>query len=222
MKNGVFKKATGATKLLHNQKWIYVKKGFFQKKTGLVKKIGSKQWILVRKGKEVTNPKRFFLTKADEKAGRAELLCEVYARCLYRKIITNPKLSKRKKLLKCFLYVESPKHYNYLANIRIPYYSEEDWPVVNTLDMILEGGSTCFGYNALFAYLAKLCGYKNVYFCCTRAHGWAEINGLVFDLVFLEPPHSQLVFETTYEQADAMGLGHYYADILRRTKVPKF
>lgn len=43
-----------------------------------------------------------------------------------------------------------------------------------------------------FAYLAKALGYKNVYVCTDgyrndeNSHGWAEINGRVYDPLFAE------------------------------------
>lgn len=49
-------------------------------------------------------------------------------------------------------------------------------------DMYLRGYGNCFSFASAFAYLAKAIGYENVYCCNSGGHGWAEINGLIYDL----------------------------------------
>lgn len=47
--------------------------------------------------------------------------------------------------------------------------------------MFVDGAGNCFSYGAAFAYMAKAIGYKNVYCCNSGGHGWAEVDGLVYD-----------------------------------------
>ena len=219
VKNGVFSRTTDVAKTLNAKTYLYVKKGVYNKKmTGLVQK-RDKQWVLVNKGILVTNPKKFFLTKKDEKAGRRELLCEVFARTIYNKVV-KPGMKKEKQLRACFNYLFPEVHYKYLMN-RIPYYTAPDSAIVYTLDMIRDGGSTCHGFGAVFAYLARLCGYKNSYYVWSSYHGWAEVNGLIYDPVFLGEPHNTEVYATPYAVGREMGLGTDYVE-MNRYHIPKF
>lgn len=92
--------------------------------------------------------------------------------------ITTAQMSKEQKLWTCFQYVM--KTYTG-RRPRTPHYYGMDWPVVYANDMFLDGSGNCFSYAAAFAYLAKACGYTNVYVCNDTGHGWTEINGLIYD-----------------------------------------
>ncbi len=92
--------------------------------------------------------------------------------------ITTDSMSKEKKLRTCFEFVKTYQG----AFPRIPHYMGMDWPVVYANDMFLnDGKGNCFSYAAAFAYLAKAIGYKEVYCCSSGYHGWAEIDGLIYD-----------------------------------------
>ena len=39
----------------------------------------------------------------------------------------------------------------------------------------------CYSYGAAFAFMAKAIGYTNVYACNSGGHGWAEVDGKVYD-----------------------------------------
>ena len=92
--------------------------------------------------------------------------------------ITTEKMTKEEKLWTCFNYVM--KTYTG-RRPRTPHYCGMDWPVVYANDMFLDGSGNCFSYAAAFAYLAKACGYTDVYVCNDTGHGWTEINGLIYD-----------------------------------------
>ena len=92
--------------------------------------------------------------------------------------ITTEKMTKEEKLWTCFNYVM--KTYTG-RRPRTPHYCGMDWPVVYANDMFLDGSGNCFSYAAAFAYLAKACGYTNVYACNSTGHGWTEIDGLIYD-----------------------------------------
>lgn len=92
--------------------------------------------------------------------------------------VTNKSMSKSEKLKACFNYTKNA--YKEL-NPRIPHYHGSDWPIIYANDMFVDGAGNCFSYGAAFAYMAKAIGYKNVYCCNSGGHGWAEVDGLVYD-----------------------------------------
>ena len=87
-------------------------------------------------------------------------------------------LSKAEKLRLCFNY---NKNAYVEKNPRIPHYRGMDWPELYANDMFVRGTGNCFSYGASFAYMAKAIGYENVYACHSGGHGWAEVDGLVYD-----------------------------------------
>jgi len=91
---------------------------------------------------------------------------------------TNTSMTKAEKLKVCFDYCK--KAYNEL-NPRIPHYKGMDWPIVYANDMFVDGAGNCFSYGAAFAYMAKAIGYTEVYCCNSGGHGWAEIDGKIYD-----------------------------------------
>lgn len=92
--------------------------------------------------------------------------------------ITDSSMTKAEKLKVCFDYVKVA--YTEL-NPRIPHYHGMDWPIVYANDMFIDGAGNCFSYGSAFAFMAKAIGYENVYCCHSGGHGWAEIDGLVYD-----------------------------------------
>lgn len=92
--------------------------------------------------------------------------------------VTDKSMSKSQKLKACFNYTKNA--YKEL-NPRIPHYHGSDWPIIYANDMFVDGAGNCFSYGAAFAYMAKAIGYKNVYCCNSGGHGWAEVDGLVYD-----------------------------------------
>ncbi|MBE6824492.1 MAG: hypothetical protein E7513_04000 [Ruminococcaceae bacterium] len=87
-------------------------------------------------------------------------------------------LTKEQKLRQCYLYVMNAYTEK---NPRIPHYTGTDWPIIYANDMFVRGVGNCCSYAACFAYMAKAIGYENVYACNSGGHGWAEINGLIYD-----------------------------------------
>lgn len=91
---------------------------------------------------------------------------------------TDTSMTKAQKLRACFDYCKKAyKEYN----PRIPHYKGMDWPIVYANDMFVGGGGNCFSYGAAFAYMAKAIGYTEVYCCNSGGHGWAEIDGKIYD-----------------------------------------
>ena len=92
--------------------------------------------------------------------------------------ITTPQMSASQKLRRCFVFVRDAYRER---SPRSPHYHGMDWPVIYANDMFLRGYGNCFSFASAFAYLAKAIGYENVYCCNSGGHGWAEINGLIYD-----------------------------------------
>lgn len=202
IKNGE-KKGQMATgwQTIDGKKYYFVKSG---SKKGLVttgpKRIGGKNYYFVtsgsKKGQMVTGWQKISKTtyffdengvrddaktvnssrKADKTGSAAEKTLK-RAQAIVAQITTE-EMSKEQKLRKCFDYVM--KQYPG-RRPRTPHYYGKDWPVVYANDMFLDGSGNCFSYAAAFAYLAKACGYKEVYCCNDTGHGWCEINGLIYD-----------------------------------------
>ena len=48
-------------------------------------------------------------------------------------------------------------------------------------DILVNGAGDCYSYGAAYAYLAKAIGCDEVYACNSGGHGWAEVEGKVYD-----------------------------------------
>ncbi len=93
------------------------------------------------------------------------------------KRITNDRMTKEEKLKVCFDHVKRYQE----RNPRLPHYTGMDWPVIYANDMFENGIGNCCSYAAAFAYMARAVGYEEVYCCNSGGHGWAEIDGLIYD-----------------------------------------
>ena len=91
---------------------------------------------------------------------------------------TDSSMTKEEKLRAAFVYIKT----NYLEGVRHnPPYRELDWPVVYANDLFEYGKGDCYSYGAAFAYMGKAIGCSDTYACNSGGHGWAEIEGLVYD-----------------------------------------
>lgn len=94
------------------------------------------------------------------------------------KSITDDSMSQEEKLRVCFDYVRD--HY-WECVPRIPNLQEPGWQVVYANDLLAGDGGNCLSFAATFAYMAKAVGYEEVYACNSGSHGWAEVDGRVYD-----------------------------------------
>ena len=91
---------------------------------------------------------------------------------------TDSSMTKQEKLRAAFDYLKTA----YLEGVRHdPPYQEPDWPIVYADDIFVYGKGDCFSYGAAFAYMGKAIGCEECYACNSGGHGWAEIEGLVYD-----------------------------------------
>lgn len=171
-----------------NNYYLFNKKGTQQKKDykyhGVLYYIDTKGRVQAyKKGKSYYKVTGKRISKNKAEVFRAEHNAEVIVAR-----ITNKRMSRSQKLLACFKWV-----------IRKPYHtwrrfdqSGRVWYAVYANDHFERGRGNCHADAAAFAYLAKELGYKNVYVCedtvrtNNSAHGWCEINGLVYDPLFAE------------------------------------
>jgi hypothetical protein len=91
--------------------------------------------------------------------------------------ITNADMTKVQKLKACFEYVK--KTYKYTTWRKFS--AVKNWERAYARDMFDKGRGNCFSYAAAFAYLASAVGYTNVNVVSSTGHGWAEIDGKVYD-----------------------------------------
>lgn len=91
--------------------------------------------------------------------------------------ITKPLMPKKEKLRICFEYTKT--HFKYLSRRR--FRAVPNWELDFAEDMFYYGYGNCFSYGAAFACLASAVGYNQVYAISSGGHGWAEVNGLVYD-----------------------------------------
>lgn len=135
-----------------------------------------------KKGYMVTSAKVNHVTlKKDGKAkltndSRANLNVLIKANKIVEKA-TKPAMTKEQKLKKCFDY--SLKNFRYRGSPSF-YYSSH-WERKYALDMFDRGHGSCYSYGAAFAYLANAIGYKDAYAISSGGHGWAEVQGKVYD-----------------------------------------
>ncbi len=109
--------------------------------------------------------------------------------------ITNDSMSMETKLQVCFDYVKTYQE----SRPRMPHYTGMDWPVIYANDMFVNGSGNCCSYAAAFAYMAKAIGYEEVYCCNSGGHGWAEINGLVYDPEWSKWHHTYNYYALSYD-----------------------
>ena len=125
--------------------------------------------------------------------------------------ITNDSMTREEKLRVCFDYVKIAYGE---SKPRVPHYRGMDWPVIYANDMFLNGSGNCLSYGAAFAYMAKAIGYEEVYCCHSGGHGWAEIDGLVYDPEWSKWHHVYNYFALSYDTPTdqnykgAIGAGH--------------
>ena len=91
--------------------------------------------------------------------------------------ITTESMTQEEKLKACYDYVQKMTE----LNPRLPHYTGEDWPMIYAEDVFMNKEGNCLSFASALAYMAKALGYKDVYVCSSGEHGWAEIDGLIYD-----------------------------------------
>ena len=120
---------------------------------------------------------------------------EAVAKC------TNDSMTKEQKLRAAFDYLKN----NYIEGIRRGDYREMDWPVVYGKDLLIDGKGDCFSYGAAFAYMAKIIGCSDCYACNSGGHGWAEVEGKIYDPEWSRHSSNYSYFGMSYDEPCDVG-----------------
>ena len=90
----------------------------------------------------------------------------------------TPEMSKEEKLKACFEHIKS----DYIERVpRTPADHNPGWEVKYANDILVDGAGDCYSYGAAFAYMARAIGCDECYACNSGGHGWAEVEGKVYD-----------------------------------------
>lgn len=183
------------------KKWyVFGKNGKVRKKTT---KVGKTTYYLNSKSKlEAYKTKKTYYFpsgKKMKKYQKNDYITLQRARKIVKKI-TNKKMSKEQKRWKCFMWVS---HHPYLTFRK--FRPKKGWTSTYANDHFLRKGGDCHADGSAFAYLAKALGYKKCYAVLDssgytkQGHCWAEVNGKVFDPLFIERGRKVKDYNATYQ-----------------------
>ena len=186
-------------KKIKKKYYVFGKNGKVRKKTT---KIGNTTYYLNSKSKlEAYKTKKTYYFPSGKKM-KSYQKNDYITFCRARKIvkkITNKKMSKGQKRWKCFMWVS---HHPYLTFRRFA--PKKGWTSTYANDHFIRKGGDCHADGAAFAYLAKALGYKKCYAVLdsnghtNQGHCWAEVNGKVFDPLFIERGRKAKDYNATY------------------------
>ncbi len=134
------------------------------------------------KGRMVTSCRVNGITlKKDGKAkitkeSKAKLEILVMANEIVEKA-TEPGMKRSEKLRKSFDYLI--KNYRYRGSPK--FQKTKHWEQDYARSMFEKKHGNCFAYGAAFAFLANAVGCRDCYAVSSGGHGWAEVNGRIYD-----------------------------------------
>ena len=91
--------------------------------------------------------------------------------------ITNCKMTLVQKLRKAYDYEMS--HYYIKGSPTFHY--DQNWGLTYAARIYWDKHGACYEFGALYAYFANACGAKDARAVSSGGHGWAEVDGRVFD-----------------------------------------
>ena len=103
---------------------------------------------------------------------------EVYQKAINLvKATVKDSMTKEQKLRTCFdIFREFTE-----KNPWIPHDRSEGWVFRYANNCFDTRSGNCISYGVSFGFMAKVLGYDNIYLCNSGGHGWAEIDGKVYD-----------------------------------------
>ena len=175
---------SGLAEIEPGERW-YVRYGRAEPALTGVVRIGDDAWYC-REGKVVPVGRMAFSDESGDwivTDGRAEQVLSEEQRTYFRALtlvaeITDEDMTKEEKLRACFDYAKTTF---WECVPRTPNSTDPGWHVLYANDLLDGSGGNCFSFGAAFAFMAKACGYDEVYCCNSASHGWAEIDGKVYD-----------------------------------------
>lgn len=95
--------------------------------------------------------------------------------------VTRPRWSQEKKLLACFDYFATFKHFKFYRPRK--YSSYEAQHVDYALDLLDpdKRKGDCDSWGVAFSYVSVALGYPDALYVTRGGHAWIEINGLIYD-----------------------------------------
>lgn len=118
--------------------------------------------------------------------------------------ITNNKMTRQQKLKAAFEYTKS----HLKARNRGGFQKTSTWDVFYAEISFRTGYADCYSYGAYFAYLANALGYK-ASAVSSGWHGWAEINGKVYDPNWAKYSRIDTYFGMSYQLSGVGGRPRY-------------
>ena len=109
--------------------------------------------------------------------GRAELKLMCDANEVLQSV-SNPGQSLETKLMAVFRWMQEKC---YERGTR-PFHATSGWHRTFASDIFNTHSGSCESYGAAYAYLANAAGAKSCKAICSGGHGWAEVNGKVYDV----------------------------------------
>ncbi len=205
------KKETGGIREVGNKKYYFTKSGY--QRTGW-RQVGDDYYFF-----KVSDGKNGYMLKDTTvngiklyKSGRAKMTSYAKKKMpilikanRIRQSRTNANMTKTEKLRAVWKYILK---YQYRGSLYFKY--SKDFDIAYASQMFREGHGACYHYGAAFAYLANACGYKNCLFVSSGGHGWAEIDGYIYD------PSWQLVDGHRYSYF------HMHPNMSGKDKIPGY
>lgn len=115
--------------------------------------------------------------RAVKTSGNADRLYALTEAARIVRAVSRPSDEKSVKLKKTWDYFQK----NYLYRGELTFRNGSDWEADYARNVFLTKRGNCYGLGAAWAFLASACGYSKSYAVSSGGHGWAEINGRVFD-----------------------------------------
>lgn len=204
----------GLVTLSEEERWCVNGGRVEMEKTGIFLD-GEEAWFC-REGR-VDTAARCAWTEADSGdwivlSGRARPVRSEEDKTLFRALqfraqVVQPGMTQEEELRACYEAVKACRE----MQPRYPHLRTMDWPSVYANDIFDNGAGNCFSFAAAFAYLAKAVGYEEVYVCNSGGHGWAEIDGKIYDPEWARSRPNYDLFGLSYDTA----LGSTYYKVIR-------
>ena len=177
------KKLTGIKKI-GKRKYYFSKKGVqrtgWRKVKGnyyFFRNVNGKGGYMV-KGKKVNGIVLRRTGKAFVKKARSKEKVELMVKCAkMMDTVTKPRQARKTKLKIAFQYAKTHFPRRNIHDWR----NTADWDIYYASYIINHRGGDCFCQGAFFAYLANAVGYTNVKAVSSGGHGWAMVNGEIYD-----------------------------------------
>ena len=135
---------------------------------------------------------------------------ELYVMCRAQLTVdaqSKPTESRYERLWKAFNYLK----YDCEERLTRTFSNYEGWHRDMALDVFDGQTGSCFSYGAAFAYMADVIGYENCTIVSSGGHGWAEIDGMVYDAEWSRHYYRDL-FCISYDESGSDGMPAYSAN----------